>query len=68
VSVIRFGFPTLLILWKSIGDDGGVNQLETAIMISAVRADAVFPRDARMTRSLARASGAAVTPRNHPPG
>ncbi len=34
VSVILFGFPTLLILWKSIGDDGAVNQLETTIMIA----------------------------------
>jgi hypothetical protein len=33
VSVILFGFPTLLILWKSIGDDGAVNQLETTIML-----------------------------------
>lgn len=33
VSVILFGFPTLLILWKSIGDDGAVNKLETTIML-----------------------------------
>lgn len=34
VSVILFAFPTLLILWKSISDDGSVNRLETAIMLS----------------------------------
>lgn len=33
VSVILFAFPTLLILWKSINDDGSVNRLETVIMI-----------------------------------
>ncbi|HET6629835.1 MAG TPA: hypothetical protein VFG91_08665 [Woeseiaceae bacterium] len=34
VSVILFAFPTLLILWKSIGDDGSVNRLETVIMLA----------------------------------
>lgn len=34
VSVMLFAFPTLLILWKSISDDGSVNRLETAIMLS----------------------------------
>lgn len=33
VSVILFAFPTLLVLWKSISDDGKVNRLETAIML-----------------------------------
>lgn len=33
ISVILFAFPTLLILWKSISDDGKVNRLETVIMI-----------------------------------
>lgn len=33
VSVILFAFPTLLILWKSISDDGSVNRLETTIML-----------------------------------
>lgn len=33
VSVILFGFPALLILWKSITDDGAVNKLETTIML-----------------------------------
>lgn len=33
VSVILFAFPTLLILWKSISDDGSVNRLETVIMV-----------------------------------
>lgn len=32
-SVILFGFPIFLILWKSINDDGKVNTLETASMI-----------------------------------
>lgn len=31
-SVILFGFPTLLILWKSVADDGMVNKLETTVM------------------------------------
>ena len=34
VSVILFGFPALLILWKSITDDGAVNKLETTIMMA----------------------------------
>lgn len=33
VSVTLFAFPTLLVMWKSITDDGSVNQLETAIML-----------------------------------
>ncbi|HBP18757.1 MAG TPA: hypothetical protein DEA08_13360 [Planctomycetes bacterium] len=32
-SVMVFGFPTMLILWKSIQDDGRVNWLETASMV-----------------------------------
>lgn len=32
-SVILFGFPPMLIMWKSINDDGKVNWLETASMI-----------------------------------
>jgi Ca2+/Na+ antiporter len=32
-SVVLFGFPTLLILWKSVADDGKVNQLETTVMV-----------------------------------
>lgn len=34
VSVVLFAFPTLLVLWKSIGDDGVVNKLETTIMVT----------------------------------
>ena len=34
VSVVLFAFPTLLVLWKSIGDDGAVNKLETTIMLA----------------------------------
>jgi hypothetical protein len=30
---VLFGFPTLLLLWKSVSDDGMVNKLETAVMI-----------------------------------
>lgn len=33
ISVILFAFPTLLVMWKSISDDGSVNRLETAIML-----------------------------------
>jgi Ca2+/Na+ antiporter len=33
VSVTLFAFPTLLVLWKSISDDGAVNRLETTIML-----------------------------------
>jgi hypothetical protein len=32
-SVVLFGFPTLLILWKSVSDDGMVNKLETTAMV-----------------------------------
>jgi len=32
-SVVLFGFPTLLILWKSVSDDGKVNALESTVMI-----------------------------------
>ena len=32
-SVILFGFPPMLIMWKSINDDGQVNWLETASMV-----------------------------------
>ena len=31
--VLLFAFPTLLVLWKSITDDGMVNTLETAVMV-----------------------------------
>jgi hypothetical protein len=31
-SVLLFAFPTLLLLWKSITDDGKVNKLETTVM------------------------------------
>lgn len=31
-SVVLFGFPTLLILWKSVSDDGKVNALESTVM------------------------------------
>jgi hypothetical protein len=33
-SVVIFGFPAFLILWKSVQDDGKVNWLETASMIA----------------------------------
>lgn len=33
VSVLLLGFPSMLILWKAIQDDGTVNWLETATMI-----------------------------------
>jgi hypothetical protein len=33
-SVLLLSFPTLLVLWKSITDDGMVNKLETAVMVS----------------------------------
>ena len=33
-SVLLLSFPTLLILWKSISDDGMVSKLETAVMVS----------------------------------
>jgi Ca2+/H+ antiporter len=33
-SVLLFGFPSLLILWKSIADDGKVNKLETTVMVA----------------------------------
>jgi hypothetical protein len=32
-SVLLFAFPTLLVLWKSISDDGMINKVETAIMV-----------------------------------
>lgn len=32
--VVFFAFPTLLILWKSVQDDGRINWLETASMIA----------------------------------
>lgn len=32
--VVLFGFPTLLILWKSVSDDGKVNALESSVMIA----------------------------------
>jgi len=32
-SVVIFGFPTMLIMWKSIQDDGQVNWVETASMM-----------------------------------
>jgi Ca2+/Na+ antiporter len=40
-SVVIFGFPAFLILWKSVQDDGKVNWLETASMI-AVFAVVIF--------------------------
>jgi hypothetical protein len=40
-SVVIFGFPIFLILWKSVQDDGKVNWLETASMI-AVFAIVIF--------------------------
>ncbi len=33
-SVLLLSFPTLLVLWKSISDDGMVSKLETAVMVS----------------------------------
>jgi hypothetical protein len=30
---VLFGFPTLLILWKSVTDDGRVDTLETTGMV-----------------------------------
>ncbi|RMG06638.1 MAG: hypothetical protein D6731_25435 [Planctomycetota bacterium] len=33
-SVVFFAFPVLLMLWKSVNDDGRVNWLETASMIA----------------------------------
>ncbi len=33
-AVVIFGFPTMLILWKSVQDDAQINWLETASMIS----------------------------------
>jgi hypothetical protein len=32
-SVLLFAFPTLLVLWKSISDDGMINKVETAVMV-----------------------------------
>jgi hypothetical protein len=32
-SVLLFAFPTLLVLWKSIADDGMINKVETAVMV-----------------------------------
>ena len=32
-SVVIFGFPTMLMMWKSIQDDGQVNWVETASMM-----------------------------------
>jgi hypothetical protein len=32
-SVLLFGFPTLLVLWKSIADDGKISPMETAVMV-----------------------------------
>jgi hypothetical protein len=32
-SVLLFAFPTLLVMWKAITDDGKVNKIETTIMI-----------------------------------
>ncbi len=34
VSVMLLGFPSMLILWKAVQDDGTVNWLETATMIA----------------------------------
>lgn len=34
ISVILFAFPTLLLMWKAISDDGKVNRLETTIMLA----------------------------------
>ncbi|MGB8635046.1 MAG: hypothetical protein WCD36_07130 [Rhodanobacteraceae bacterium] len=34
VSVLFLGFPSMLILWKAVQDDGTVNWLETATMIA----------------------------------
>lgn len=34
VSVLLLGFPSMLILWKAVQDDGTVNWLETATMIA----------------------------------
>ncbi len=31
-SVLLFAFPTLLLLWKAITDDGKINKLETTVM------------------------------------
>jgi len=31
-SVLLMAFPTLLLLWKSITDDGKINKLETTVM------------------------------------
>lgn len=33
-SVVIFGFPTMLMMWKSIQDDGQVNWVETASMMA----------------------------------
>ena len=33
-SVVLMSFPTMLILWKAVQDDGKVNWLETASMVS----------------------------------
>ncbi|MBL4850070.1 MAG: hypothetical protein JKY65_31460 [Planctomycetes bacterium] len=33
-SVVIFGFPTMLMMWKSIQDDGQINWVETASMMS----------------------------------
>lgn len=33
-SVVLLGFPTLLILWKAVSDDGMVNKLETTVMVA----------------------------------
>jgi hypothetical protein len=33
-SVLFLGFPSMLILWKAIQDDGKINWLETAILVA----------------------------------
>ena len=33
-SAILLGFPSMLVLWKAVQDDGKVNWLETTTMIS----------------------------------
>jgi hypothetical protein len=32
-GVLLFAFPTLLVLWKSIADDGKISHMETTIMV-----------------------------------
>ena len=47
-AVLFFAFPPMLILWKSIQDDGNINWLETASMVGGLRSDALPAGYARL--------------------